>query len=325
MSDFRWGVLSTGRIAEQFAQDLKYVDGAVLGGATSRTAANAQAFARRYGAKHFADFDALLASDEIDGVYIATPHTLHRDNAVAALAAGKPVVCEKPLTVGPEEAMDLLAAANATKVYLMEAMWTWFLPAIGKALEWVEAGRIGPLVHIKADFGYPQRPYSPDLRVYDARLGGGALLEMGIYPVALVYRLTRRLPDAVKVTSRHAPNGVEDDVEALLEFPDCVASIGTSYRCKLPNVAYLVGEEGHIVIPDFWRARACQLFVGEDCIEQFDDGRQSIGLNFETAAAMADIRAGRTESTVVSLNDSLNFQRIIAMIKAGFSGPRAAQ
>ncbi|MEO0577473.1 MAG: Gfo/Idh/MocA family oxidoreductase [Pseudomonadota bacterium] len=317
MSRIRWGVLSTGRIAEQFAHDLAFVDNAQLVGATSRTRANAQAFAERHGGiPVFDDYAAMLAAPDIDAVYVATPHTLHAGNTLDAVAAGKAVLCEKPFTTTPAELEPVIDAARQRGTYVMEAMWTWFLPAIRRAKAWIDAGRIGRIVQIKADFGYPQRPYSPDMRVYDARLGGGALLEMGVYPVALLWLLLGRHPERINVMAKFAPNGVEDDLTAILDYGDCTATIGTSFRAKLQNWAYVIGEDAYIAIPDFWRTHECVLFDLDKPVDQFHDGRKSLGLNYETQAVTDDLLAGRTESSIVSLDDSLNIQRLMAAIRA---------
>ena len=320
MSDVRWGIMGAARIAHQFVQDLAHVRESSARAIFSRTHAHAKAFASRYEIDAvFHSYDDMLANPEIDAIYIATPHTLHLPNALDALSAGKAVLCEKPLVTSVSDAQMLINAARETDTYLMEAMWTWFLPAIHTAKRWVDDGRIGKLIQIKADFGYPMRPYSPDLREYDASLGGGALLDMGIYPVALLWYFLQQQPAKLTVSSRHAPNGVDDDVLALLEYDDCVASIGTSFRCKLPNWAYLIGEDGYIGIPDFWRARSCFLYEGDACVDRFDDERTSIGLNFETQAVVNDLAKSKTESDVVTFADSLAFQETMERIRHQFT------
>ncbi len=320
MKTIRWGVLSTGRIAHQFAQDFASVERGKIAGATSRTAANARAYANRYGiGKVYPNYRALLEDSNIDAVYIATPHSLHLENTLAAIEAGKSVLCEKPITTNAEDCERILTAARDRSVFVMEAMWTWFLPAIRRAKRWFEDGRIGKLVQIKADFGYPQRPYAANRREFDAQLGGGALLEMGIYPVALLWLMLGRQPDRLEVVSKYAPNGVEDDLGVLLDYGDVIATIGTSFRCKLQNWAYLIGEDGYIAIPDFWRASECRLFELDDLKDKFADGRSSIGLNFETQAVIDDLLAGKTESEIVSLSDSLAFQRTMQTIRSQFT------
>ena len=312
----RWGILATGRIADWFVADLGAVANGEVAAVASRTQAKADAFAARHGIpRAYGDYRALLTDPDVDIVYVATPHTEHLANATDALRAGKAVLCEKPMTVTPEECRALIAVAEETGGYLMEAMWTYFLPAIRQAEAWVAAGRIGRLRHIKADFGYPL-PYAPDRREYDAELGGGALLEMGIYPVALAWLFLRRDPEAIHVTARAAPNGVEDDVVAVFNYADCTATLATSFRCKLRNWAYIIGEEGYIAIPDFWRAGACRLYRLDERVDQFTDDRTDQGFGFEAAAVGGDLLAGKRRPDVVSLADSLKFQEHIARIKA---------
>lgn len=320
MKKIRWGIVSTGRIAHQFVQDFAYVEQGEIVSVTSRTAENAQAFAAEYDIDTIhPTCEALCEDPNVDAIYIATPHTFHVDNTLAAVAAGKAVLCEKPITINSADCSRIATAARDCSVYVMEAMWTWFLPAIREAKRWVDEGRIGQLVQIKVDFGYPQLPYSPDRREYDARLGGGALLEMGIYPVALLWLMLGRQPRTLNVVSRHAPNGVEDDVTAILDYGGCIASIGTSFRCKLQNWAYLVGEDGYIAIPDFWRASECFLFELDERKDQFSDERSSNGLNYEIQAVIDDLLEGKIESSVVSLDDSLAFQRTMELIRAKFT------
>jgi predicted dehydrogenase len=316
----RWGVVSTGRIAQQFAADFSFVENGQIVAATSRTVENARAYAHQYGIDTvYATYAEMLADESIDAVYIASPHTLHLEQTLSAIAAGKAVLCEKPITVEPGQCERIIAAAADASVYVMEAMWTWFLPAIQKAKQWVDEGRIGKLVQVRADFGYPILPYAPDKREYDAALGGGAVLDMGIYPVALLWLFLGRQPAGLEVMSRHAPNGVEDDVVAILDYEDCLATIGTSFRCKLNNGAYLVGENGLIVIPDFWRAGACHLYELDELKDSFSDPRRSQGLNFETQAVIDDLLAGRRQSPVVPLAASLEFQRTMEAIRAKFT------
>jgi predicted dehydrogenase len=262
----------------------------------------------------------MLADPELDAIYVSTPHTLHHFNSMEAISAGKAVLCEKPLTINPAEARSLTGAAESAGVFLMEGMWTWFLPAVRQALAWVEAGRIGSLRHIKADFGYPM-PFDASSRVYSRELAGGCLLDMGIYPVALAWLFMRRDPVAYHVISRFAPNGVDDEVVMTFDYGDQHASLATSFRCKLPNTAVIVGADGLIVIPDFWRAHECTLFRLEQRVDHFRDDRRSGGFEFEIEAVNRDLTAGRTQSTTVTWADSIRFQEHMGEIMRRFAQP----
>lgn len=296
----RWGLSSTGRIAEWFAADFPHVADGEIVAVASRSRDKAEAFAGRFGIPHaHGDYQVLLDDPDVDVVYVATPHSLHLEYAQRAMEAGKAVLCEKPLAVAPEETEALIAVSEATGAYLMEAMWTWFLPAVRTAWRWVEEGRIGRVVHVKADFGYPQ-VYHPKQREYDVELGGGALLEMGVYPVAIAWYFLRSAPARIQVTARKAPNGVEEDLVAVFDYDgEATATLGTSFRCKLQNWAYVIGEEGYIAIPDFWRAGECHLYHLDERVDSFDDGRDHQGFCHEADAVNEDLRQGRRQSEIV--------------------------
>lgn len=319
----RWGIVSTARIAHQFVGDMAFVPDSEVVAVASRTQAAADKFAAQYGIPGaYEGYRRLLDDPQVDAVYVATPHTLHYQNTVDAIRAGKHVLCEKPFTVTPDECRRLFEIAAESSVFVMEAMWTWFLPAIRKALEWVAEGRIGPLRQVKADFGYPLLPYDPGRREYNFDLAGGCLLEMGIYPVALARLFTQRDPASVQVAAHIAPNGVEDEVSVLYDYGQESSGLrgvlGTSYRSKLPNGAFLIGEEGHVSIPDFWRASQCALYRIDECVDQFEDGRRGRGFEFEIMAANADIRCGRQQNRIMSWAETQKLQDHMAQIKALF-------
>lgn len=311
-----WGLIGAGRIAHSFAQDLPHASGCRLHAVAARNGSAAREFGDQYGvATTYEGYDALLADPSIDAVYISTPHTHHAQHAEAALRAGKAVLCEKPLTATPTETQHLRAVAQETSGYLMEGMWTFFLPAVLKAREWIAAGRIGDLIHVKADFGYPI-PYDPDRREWDHRLAGGCLLEMGVYPVALAASCFGVEPTHLQVTRQHAANGVESDVVAVLNHGKQTATLATSFRAKLQNWAYLIGTDGYIAIPDFWRADRCSLFVLDEEVDRYDDPRKTLGFNFEATAVAEDLRNGRTESAEMPLAFSEGVQQLMARILA---------
>ncbi|MGD8347372.1 MAG: Gfo/Idh/MocA family oxidoreductase [Lysobacterales bacterium] len=310
----RWGILSTARISRQFAGDFSHAKGGELLAVASRRMDRAQAFASEFGIpRAYGSYEEMLADPDIDAVYVSTPHTLHLSNSMQAIAAGKAVLCEKPLTVAPGEAEELFAAAEQAGVYLMEAMWTWFLPAVQTALEWHDSGRIGKLLHVKADFGFPM-PFDPASRVYARELAGGCLLDMGIYPIALAWLFTRSDPLSIQVQHHLAPNGADDDVLMHFDLGECQAALSTSFRARLPNSAWLIGDEGTIGIPDFWRARECTLYRRDEVLDHFSDDRRGRGFEFEIAAVNRDLQAGRKRPGVVTWKDSRAFQRHMAAV-----------
>jgi predicted dehydrogenase len=323
LNKVRWGIAGTGRISHQFAEDFAHVPNGKVVAVSSRSQESANTFARQHGIERaYAGYENLLADPEIDAVYIASPHTMHFQDTIDAIQAGKHVLCEKPFTINPDESRQLFETAGQSPVFVMEAMWTFFLPAIQKAQEWLAQGRIGKLHQIKADFGYPQLPYDPNRREYNAEFAGGCLLEMGIYPVSLAWLFMQQDPTGIQTFVHKAPNGVEDDLVMLFDYADspegATATLATSFRSKLQNWAYIIGEEGYIAIPDFWRANACSLYHLDTRVDHFEDERQSLGLNYETIAANEDILAGRQQSNIMPWSNTIRFQEHMNRIRQLF-------
>ena len=311
-----WGIIGTGGIAHAFASDMPHVNNGRVVAVASRTQEHADAFAGEYDIPTaHASYDALYADPDVDAVYVATPHSLHLENAGDALRAGKAVLCEKPITPTPDEAHQLVELAKATGGTLVEAMWTHFLPAIQTARRWVDEGRIGTILHVKADFG-SRHPYDPDSRLWDPNLAGGALLDMGVYPISLAWFFLGQHPEAVSAVGRRAPTGVDSDVTMRFDYPDVTATLSTSFICRLPNAAYVIGDEGTIIIPDFFHARECTLVRGDETIDHFEDDRESLGYDVQIQSVGEDILAGRQQSSVVPWEATLAFQDHMARVMA---------
>jgi predicted dehydrogenase len=316
----RWGIIGAGRIARTFATDIVHAQHASLYGVASRQLSSAEAFAESFSVPQaYGSYAELFADSNIDAVYIATPHSHHKDQAIAALRAGKHVLCEKPATVTPEELEEVIAVAEQQHRYFMEGMWSYFMPVIQRAHHWVTSGRLGKLCHVKADFGFPL-PYSPDLREYDNRLAGGCLLEMGIYPIAMAWLFFQQDPHSQTVWCHKAENGVEDDVVILNSYDggQATAQLTTSFRCKLNNYLTLIGDQGTVTIADYWAAREARLYRGHECIERFKEERTQQGFNHQIEQVSCEILAGEVQPSVVSWDDSRAFQRHMAQIKTTF-------
>lgn len=318
MTVIKWGIVSAGRIAHQFCQDMAFVENGALQGIAARNIDSAKAFAEQYKIpSYYQGYQALFDDPDIDAVYIGTPHTAHFDNAKDALLAGKHVLCEKPATVNPEQLQELIDIATSKQLFFMEAMWTYFLPAVQTAKQWVEQGRIGKIKHIKADFGYPI-PYEEESRMYHPDLAGGCLYDMGIYSLAIANYFTRGdLNDAV-VHAQFAPNGVDNDVLVNANCDGALLSLGTSFQCRLKNSALIIGDKGYIEIPDFWRANECGLFELDTQIDHFKDSRQSLGYNFEAEAVGQKILNGELQHETMPHSQSMLLQKQIELIRSKF-------
>jgi predicted dehydrogenase len=244
----RWGVLGTGGIARTVAQDFRFVQDAELLAVASRELTRAQAFAQRYGlARSYGSYDALLQDDDIDVVYIATPHMRHGDDALACIRSGKAVLCEKPFTINAREAQAVIRAARDRGVFCMEAMWMRFTPLIREVKARIAQGEIGEVTHLAAAFGYPL-PFHPNNRNYDPELGGGALLDRGIYPLSLsVYLLGQ--PASIESEANLGATGVDVTSRYRLYY-DSRAEAVLSASCEVyqPIEATIRGTAGQIHI-----------------------------------------------------------------------------
>ncbi|PMG28406.1 oxidoreductase [Shewanella sp. 10N.286.52.C2] len=316
MAKLNWGIVSAGRIAALFCQDLVFSENSHLYAVAARKQTDADEFAKQYQVeKAYQGYQALFDDPKVDIVYIGTPHNFHFQQAFDALTAGKHVLCEKPMTVSTEQCQILVTLAQDKGLLLMEALWTYFLPAMQQAKQWLNDGRIGKLKHIKVDFGYPV-PFNPDGREYNAELAGGCLLDMGIYPLAIADYFLQSDIDNLYVQAHVCETGVEDDVIIIGKSDDVMVSLATSFQCRLGNNAYLIGDKGYILIPDAFRAKECHLFHLDDLIESFSDDRQSLGYHFEADEACRLIKLGKAESAVVTHQHSLLFQVQLAKVKA---------
>lgn len=318
MSKIKWGIIGPGVIAQQFADDFRHVANAELVAVASRNLTRAQSFARQHNiGKAYDNYQALYSDPEVEAVYIATPHNFHFQQSVDALKQGKAVLCEKPITVNTKELDELLKIASSTGNYLVEGMWTYFLPALLLAQRWVEEDRLGEVLHVKADFGYPV-PFDPNGRMYNPDLAGGSLLDLGIYVIAMAWLFLKQDPSDVRVVSRKATTGVDHDISIQFEYANAAASLTTSLRCKLHNWAFIIGEKGYIAIPDFWRARECFFYQGETLTDHFVDDRKGNGFEFEIEGVSEDLKKGKLQSEVVPHLYSIKFQEHMAAVRSRF-------
>ncbi len=315
MKKVKWGILGPGKIARSFASDFQFVKSGELVAVGSRSPERAVAFAdefdipRRYGS-----YEGMLADPDIDAIYIATPHKFHFEQTKACLIAGKSVLCEKPITTSPTQLKELISLHASTEHFLMEGMWTYFLPAIKKAKEWVDNGSIGTVKSVNATFGFAAK-FDPDGRLFNPELAGGAVFDIGIYPIAIALFFLGEHPAEIKSDVHLASTGVDDDVKIELKYANgSSASLHCSLLEKLENTAEIIGENGRIVINDFWMSRECSLHLDDGSTSSFKDDRESQGYDFETEAACQDILAGRKQSGVVALHSSESFQQIISRI-----------
>ena len=317
MSRIRWGIVGSGYIARKMAEALAVLPDAELTAIGSRSYERADAFGQEFDVPHrLESYEDVATCEDVDVVYIATPHTRHLQDATTALRAGKAVLCEKPLTVNTREAATLIAEARANKAFLMEAMWTRFVPAVVKLREWIDAGVIGEIRLITADIGWRQ-PYDPQSRLYNRDLAGGALLDIGIYPVSLASMLLGA-PSDVAGVMHAAPTGVDAQCATSLVYPSgAVATFAATIQAETPREALIVGTDGWI--------RISSQMTHPEALTRGGPGRREETVTFpllgngythEAIEVMACLRSGRLESTIMPLGESLGIMKTMDSLRA---------
>jgi predicted dehydrogenase len=252
MKQYNWGIIGPGKIAAKFAAALSLAGNAKLHAVASRDTTRAQTFAATHGADQVYDsYEQLAADPAVDAVYIATPHGFHAEHTLICLQQGKAVLCEKPMALNAAEVTGMIAASRRHNTFLMEAMWTRFLPLMQHTTGMITAGNIGQLKYIRADFGF-LAPFQPASRLYDVRLGGGSLLDIGIYPLFLCLHLLGK-PDDIRAAGHLAPTGSDETCHALLTYNDGrSAVISSTLACQTSLTAEIAGTAGSIRIPTPW-------------------------------------------------------------------------
>ncbi|MDG2616833.1 Gfo/Idh/MocA family oxidoreductase [Thermoleptolyngbya sichuanensis XZ-Cy5] len=244
----RWGILGTGYISRAFAEGLRPLPGAQLVAIASRTLSNAQQFAREFGVtKAYGSYEELVQDAEVDVVYIGTPNSRHHDDCLLCLGAGKPVLCEKPFAMNAREASEVIEFARKQHLFCMEAMWMRFLPLVQRVRQMVQSGAIGEVCTLTAEFGYPAA-FDPSSRLFNRELGGGALLDRGVYPLSLAYFLLGE-PESVVSQAAIATTGVDEQSSYLLKYEGGqLAMLSANLRTYASNEAVITGTRGQIRI-----------------------------------------------------------------------------
>ena len=312
----RWGFLGTGRIAHRVAAALRAGSTQVLQAVGSRSLAKAQAFAAHHGIPQaFGSYQDLVASPTIDAVYVATPNSKHHAHARLALEAGKPVIVEKPFTLTHAQARDLATLAQAKRLFLMEAMWTRFLPHHIELKRRVEAGDLGALTCAFADFG-GRDPVDLAGRMYSRHLGGGALYDRGVYPLAWITDLLG-LPSAVRAHAEMTTTGVDAHLTAILTFDAASAIALCTMTARTPARAWLSGTRGFCEIPRFWAPAPLHFTFADGRKETWaHQGVRAEGFEYEFAAAARAITAGDLTHPLMPLTDTLALQQLLDNIRS---------
>jgi predicted dehydrogenase len=313
----RWGVVGPGRIADKVVRDLPHVPGAVLTAVASRSEERAAAFAAEHGAERaHGSYRAIVDDPDVDVLYVATPHPQHRAVTLAAVRAGKAVLVEKAFTVTPEATREIVDLARERSAFVMEAMWTRFQPAIVRLRELLADGAIGEVQSVQADLG-AQHSTDPADRFYNPALGGGALFDVGVYPISFA-QMVLGTPETVAAHGALSDTGVDVEESVLLGYPGGrSASLLASLRCATPGGARVVGTGGWIDVPPRFHHPSSLVLVrhGREP-ETISAPPLGSGYAHELIEVTDAVAAGRTESAAMPLADTVAVQDIMAEVAA---------
>lgn len=322
MQKIRWGIISTGNIAGKLADALNATEDAELLAVASRSQDSADRFGDRFNIpRRYPTYEALAADPDIDAIYVATPNTLHHDNTIMCLEQGKAVLCEKPFAMNAVETQAMIAVARRNKVFLMEAMWTRFMPPMTKVRAMIAEGALGEVRHLRADFGF-RAPFDPHSRIFDPALGGGALLDVGIYPVSLASMLFGQ-PEVVMTIPTIGSTGVDVEVSVQFGYNDTrTASIYCSTHLVSPVEATILGTDGYIAVRSRWYSHNAKLFYRRH--EMPDDEEVPLetyanGYRYQVEEMHRCLRAGQLESAIMPLAETLAIMQTMDRVQAAWA------
>ena len=311
----KWGIIGPGKIAAKFATSLKEVEDAELLAVASRSPERAEKFINEHGGKKaYSSYEAMLRDEEIDVVYVATPHVFHYEHTLLCLQNGKAVLCEKPFAINREQVEEMISTAREKQVFLMEAMWTPFLPHIRFVIELVNSKKYGRIKNLTADFGF-NAPFNETGRLFLKSLGGGSLLDIGIYPVFLALH-SLGIPERIEAKAQIGKTKVDEVCDIIFDYPGGVtAELHSSIIKKTPTVAEVELEEANIKISSRWHEPATVTITTarETETKKFDVA--SYGYEYEARHVHEMLRQGKTESHVMTYEKSLQLISLLDEIR----------
>jgi predicted dehydrogenase len=312
----KWGIVGPGKIAHKFAADLLLVDRAELTAVASRHLERAQAFAQTYGVTEaYGSYEELFSESQVDVVYIATPHTSHAQLSMAALQNGKAVLCEKPMGMNRAEVASVIDVAQASGKFFMEALWSRFNPNLKKVYALVAEGKLGKVSYLNADFAFYGLDFGAKSRLLDPQLGGGSLLDIGIYPIFLSYMLFGK-PDRVAAHSRMDERGTEIQTSMLFSGADWQAVLYSGLNTKSRMEAEIQGDKGSIYIDGRWHEARGFTFENGETSEKIAIEVQGNGYCDEIREVNQCLRQGQTQSALWSHQNSLDLSELLDRVRA---------
>lgn len=312
-----WGIIGCGSIAAKFAEGLGVLADAELTAVGSRTEKKAHAFAKEHNAtRAHGSYERLAEDPNVDVVYVATPHPFHMENTILCLEHGKAVLCEKPFAMNARQAERMIDTAENKGLFLMEAMWTRFLPMTRKICQIVKEGMIGDVRFFQADFGY-RTPWDPQHRALDPVLGGGALLDVGIYPISYASMLFDSQPANITSQGHIGKTGVDEQSTYLFSYDNGqLAALFSAVRTRTSWEAVIAGTDGMIKIHSpFWRAEKATLVTADNEEVLIEEPLEGNGYNYQAAEVHDCLRQGKLQSEIMPLTETLAIMEILDKIR----------
>jgi predicted dehydrogenase len=321
MKTIQWGILGCGNIANKFCSSIASVEHGVVAACASRTEGKADAFAQKHHIPSaYSDYESLLKREDIDAVYVATTHNFHHEMVCEALRHGKAVLCEKPLAVSEVQAEEMVETARAHKVFLMEGMWTRFLPAIQHMKSWLREGKIGEVRMVRADFCF-RIAFDPASRLLNPDLAGGAMWDVGIYPISMASFIMEDQPAELCALADVGSTGVDEQSAYLFRYSNgALALLSSAVRSPSENRLEICGSEGRIVIPgSFHCSRTVQLHRNGEEPVLFDEPLDaSESFRFEIIAVQNALQNGDLECGEMPLDESVAIAKTMDRIKSSW-------
>ena len=317
MKKFNWGILGCSTIASSFIEGLKDLPEANVVAVGSRDLDRAKAFAKDNSIpKYYGSYEELAKDKEIDIIYISTTNDLHKDNILLCLNNGKHVLCEKPLTLNYKQAKEVIDLAKKKNLFLMEGIWTRFLPTFVKLRELLDEKIIGDVKMIRADFGFTNS-WGIERRLLNKKLGGGTLMDNGIYPISLPSMIFGKQPDEIKTTTHIGKTGVDEYSCYLLSYNTGeVATLSSTIRLSTPQDAVIIGTKGYIYLPEFWHGKKLIINLNNKKSKVINLPFKSAGYNYEAKEVMECIKRGEKESKIIPLKESLEIAKTMEKIRS---------
>lgn len=325
MPKTRWGIVGTGYISNRFTDGLQVVEDCEIAAVASRDLNRAKLFADKFGIKKsYGSYEQMAKDQDIDIIYIGTPHTEHVKDSIMFLKAGFHVLCEKPLGVNAKQVEEMIRVAKENNVFFMEGMWTRFFPAVKKGLEWVKDGSIGTPKALFANFGIDASGDKEQWR-FKRSMAGGALMDVGIYPLAMAFAAFGTNPAEI-VTAATVENGIDEYNSFTLKYEDGkIAVLSSALSVKMENKVVISGTKGSVIIGegyDWWRANTAKLVLtGDDPFvcngekQVFEQPYPSFGFQFEAEAVQNYVKRGCKEALEIPLQESLQIAKTMDLLR----------